>query len=67
MAPTKVLDPDNINENIKKLVYAVRGELYIRASELQKEGKKVCAPSHVKITIKRCKMIGFLIKIGKKE
>jgi glutamate--glyoxylate aminotransferase len=37
----KVLDPDNINENIKKLVYAVRGELYIRASELQKEGKKV--------------------------
>jgi glutamate--glyoxylate aminotransferase len=41
MAPSKVLDPDNINENIKKLVYAVRGELYIRASELQKEGKKV--------------------------
>lgn len=41
MAPKKVLDPDNINENIKNLVYAVRGELYIRASELQKEGKKI--------------------------
>ncbi|KAH7428822.1 hypothetical protein KP509_09G019400 [Ceratopteris richardii] len=41
MAPTKVLDPENINENIKNLVYAVRGELYIRASELQKEGKKI--------------------------
>ncbi|EFJ23041.1 hypothetical protein SELMODRAFT_145611 [Selaginella moellendorffii] len=38
---SKVLDPDNINENVKKCVYAVRGELYLRASELQKEGKKI--------------------------
>lgn len=37
----KVLDPDNINSNVRKLSYAVRGELYIRASELQKEGKKI--------------------------
>eukprot|EP00249_Psilotum_nudum_P012418 c23775_g2_i1 orf=324-842(+) len=41
MASKKVLDYENINENIKKVVYAVRGELYIRASELQKEGKKI--------------------------
>eukprot|EP00250_Pteridium_aquilinum_P006187 c16156_g1_i1 orf=1-393(-) len=41
MARKKVLDPDTINDNIKKMVYAVRGELYIRASELQKEGKKI--------------------------
>ncbi|KAI5079766.1 hypothetical protein GOP47_0005245 [Adiantum capillus-veneris] len=41
MAPKKVLAPDTINGNIKKMVYAVRGELYIRASELQKQGKKI--------------------------
>lgn len=41
MASGKVMDPDNLNENVKKTVYAVRGELYLRASELQKEGKKV--------------------------
>lgn len=35
------LDYDSINENVKKVAYAVRGELYLRASELQKEGKKV--------------------------
>lgn len=37
----KSLDYDQINENVKKAQYAVRGELYLRASELQKEGKKV--------------------------
>lgn len=41
MASGKVMDPDNLNQNVKKTVYAVRGELYLRASELQKEGKKV--------------------------
>lgn len=41
MASGKVMDPENLNENVKKTVYAVRGELYLRASELQKEGKKV--------------------------
>lgn len=37
----KPLDYENINENVKKVQYAVRGELYLRASELQKEGKKI--------------------------
>jgi len=40
MSP-KALDYDSLNENVKKCQYAVRGELYLRASELQKEGKKV--------------------------
>ncbi|ESQ34451.1 hypothetical protein EUTSA_v10007514mg [Eutrema salsugineum] len=35
------LDYDALNENVKKCQYAVRGELYLRASELQKEGKKI--------------------------
>lgn len=37
----KALDYESLNENVKKAQYAVRGELYLRASELQKEGKKV--------------------------
>nr|DAD30835.1 TPA_asm: hypothetical protein HUJ06_009686 [Nelumbo nucifera] len=37
----KPLDYDSINENVKKVAYAVRDELYLRASELQKEGKKI--------------------------
>lgn len=37
----KALDYESINENVKKVQYAVRGELYLRASQLQKEGKKV--------------------------
>ncbi|CAA0826950.1 Glutamate--glyoxylate aminotransferase 1 [Striga hermonthica] len=37
----KSLDYENLNENVKKCQYAVRGELYLRASELQKEGKKI--------------------------
>lgn len=40
------LDYEVINENVKKVAYAVRGELYLRASELQKEGKKVLLHSH---------------------
>ncbi|KAM0943747.1 putative transferase [Dioscorea sansibarensis] len=40
MAP-RPLDYESINENVKKAQYAVRGELYLRASELQKEGKKI--------------------------
>ncbi|XP_021647813.2 glutamate--glyoxylate aminotransferase 2 isoform X3 [Hevea brasiliensis] len=40
MAP-KALDYESLNENMKKVQYAVRGELYLRASELQKEGKKI--------------------------
>ncbi|KAL6011426.1 Glutamate--glyoxylate aminotransferase 2 [Asimina triloba] len=40
MAP-KGLDYDSINDKVKKVAYAVRGELYLRASELQKEGKKI--------------------------
>lgn len=40
MSP-KGLDYESLNENVKKVAYAVRGELYLRASELQKEGKKV--------------------------
>ncbi|KAL2666692.1 hypothetical protein AAZV13_01G024900 [Glycine max] len=39
--PPKPLDYGSINENVKKSQYAVRGELYLRASELQKEGKKI--------------------------
>ncbi|OIV94499.1 hypothetical protein TanjilG_25561 [Lupinus angustifolius] len=39
--PPKPLDYESINENVKKAQYAVRGELYLRASELQKEGKKI--------------------------
>jgi len=39
--PPKPLDHELINENVKKVAYAVRGELYLRASELQNEGKKV--------------------------
>lgn len=39
--PPKGLDYELLNENVKKVQYAVRGELYLRASELQKEGKKV--------------------------
>ncbi|XP_018450621.1 glutamate--glyoxylate aminotransferase 1 isoform X1 [Raphanus sativus] len=35
------LEYELLNENVKKCQYAVRGELYLRASELQKEGKKI--------------------------
>lgn len=37
----RAMDYENLNENVKKCQYAVRGELYLRASELQKEGKKI--------------------------
>ncbi|KAG6479859.1 hypothetical protein ZIOFF_063335 [Zingiber officinale] len=42
MAP-KPLDYKLLNENVKKVAYVVKGELYLQASELQKEGKKVVA------------------------
>ncbi|KAL8106346.1 glutamate--glyoxylate aminotransferase 2-like [Apium graveolens] len=38
---TKGLDYETLNENVKKAQYAVRGELYLRASELQMQGKKI--------------------------
>lgn len=44
MSP-KALDYESLNGNVKKVQYAVRGELYLRASELQKEGKKVHIPA----------------------
>lgn len=37
----KVLHPDLLNESVKRTQYAVRGELYLRAMELQKQGKKI--------------------------
>ncbi|CAA7052491.1 unnamed protein product [Microthlaspi erraticum] len=37
----KAFDDESLNENVKNRQYAVRGELYFRASELQKEGKKI--------------------------
>ncbi|CAN1156297.1 Glutamate--glyoxylate aminotransferase 1 [Linum perenne] len=39
----EALDYESLNENGKKVYYAVRGELYLRASEFQKEEKKVVA------------------------
>ncbi|NJR42521.1 MAG: hypothetical protein HC767_07505 [Akkermansiaceae bacterium] len=36
-----VLHPDLINEAIKRTQYAVRGELYLRAMELEKNGMKI--------------------------
>ncbi|KAK4261363.1 hypothetical protein QN277_004370 [Acacia crassicarpa] len=39
--PPKPLDYELVNENVKKAQYAVRGELYLRATELQNEGKKI--------------------------
>ncbi|GMH20743.1 hypothetical protein Nepgr_022585 [Nepenthes gracilis] len=40
MSP-KSLDYELLNKNMKKTQYAVRSELYLRASELEKEGKKI--------------------------
>lgn len=37
----KTLHPDLLNEHVKRAEYAVRGELYLRAMELQKEGMKI--------------------------
>lgn len=52
---SKGLDYDTLNENVKKTAYAVRGELYLRASELQKQGKKVCVGNSFPISIdNRC-------------
>ncbi|XP_057855026.2 glutamate--glyoxylate aminotransferase 2 [Cryptomeria japonica] len=38
---SKPLDYENINENVKNCAYAVRGELFLRASQLEREGKKI--------------------------
>lgn len=37
----KVLHPHLLNENVLKTEYAVRGELYLRAEQLRKEGKEI--------------------------
>lgn len=37
----KVLHPDLLNENVKNVRYAVRGELYLRAEQLRREGKEI--------------------------
>lgn len=37
----KVMHPDLLNENMRKTQYAVRGELYLRAEELKKQGKEI--------------------------
>ncbi|EFJ51567.1 alanine aminotransferase [Volvox carteri f. nagariensis] len=37
----KVLHPHLLNENVMKTQYAVRGELYLRAEQLRKEGKEI--------------------------
>ena len=36
-----VMHPDLINEAVKKTQYAVLGELYLRATELEKSGMKI--------------------------
>ncbi|CAI5971897.1 unnamed protein product [Closterium sp. NIES-64] len=41
MADNRVLQPGTINANVEKTVYAVRGELYLRAAQLQAEGKEI--------------------------
>lgn len=38
---TKVITPENLNPNLVKLEYAVRGPLVIRATEIEKELQKV--------------------------
>lgn len=37
----KVLHPDLLNDNLKKTQYAVRGELFIKADELRKQGREI--------------------------
>lgn len=37
----KVLHPELLNDAVLKTQYAVRGELYLRAEELRKEGKEI--------------------------
>lgn len=39
---TKTLTLDNMNPNVIKMEYAVRGPLVIRAGEIEKEIKQVC-------------------------
>ncbi|KAF5832917.1 alanine aminotransferase [Dunaliella salina] len=37
----KVLHPDLLNRQVRETQYAVRGELYLRAEQLRKEGKEI--------------------------
>ena len=37
----QAMHPDLLNPQVKRAEYAVRGELYLRAMELQKEGMKI--------------------------
>lgn len=37
----KVLHPDLLNADVLKTQYAVRGELYLRAEELRKQGRDI--------------------------
>lgn len=37
----KVLHPELLNEQVLKTQYAVRGELYLRAEQLRREGKEI--------------------------
>ena len=37
----QVLHPDLLNENFVRAEYAVRGELYLKGAELQKQGREV--------------------------
>lgn len=46
----KVLHPDLINEHVKSAQYAVRGELYLRAQELLKEGREIIFTNGTSIT-----------------
>ena len=57
--PLKALDYESLNENVKKVQYAVRGELYLRASELQKEGKKVQIPLLFLVLFGNAVFLGF--------
>lgn len=43
---SKAITMENINPNILKLEYAVRGPLVIRAAEIEKELEKV--PTYIK-------------------
>lgn len=60
MSP-KALDYESLNENVKKVQYAVRGELYLRASELQKEGKKVYVGFSLCMSIHFCFVFPFSV------
>ncbi len=37
----KALHPDLVNANMRKAQYAVRGELYLKAEQLQQQGREI--------------------------